>query len=179
MLQRGCGCVREEDRPLISCCLSLGKGGALQCCPCFLMRALETTETNPLRLDQRYTFLPIVHFTHLQLFVPKGLASVFFTTCVISFSPSFLCRYYILQLSLPGHPQQQASHQEWEGSSSPRVTHSQPHTNTHTPQPSPLNSGPLLVQCATQNIDTQLESGSLSSCSSSVLICGSETTEDK
>lgn len=29
VLQRGCRCVREEDRPLISFFLSLGKGGAV------------------------------------------------------------------------------------------------------------------------------------------------------
>lgn len=74
MLLWGRGCVRKEDRPLISCFPSLGKGGALRCCPCFLMSALETTKTNPLWLPQPYTdiFLPTEHLMHLKVFVPKG-----------------------------------------------------------------------------------------------------------
>ena len=35
-----------------------------------------------------HTFLPIVHFTHLKLFVPKGLASFFSHLCHSLSSPS-------------------------------------------------------------------------------------------
>lgn len=137
VLQRGCGCVREEDRPLISCFLSLGKGGVLRCCPCFLMSALETTETNPLQLDQRYTFLPMVHFTHLNLFVPKGLAAFFSYLChSLSFSLSLQALYSpSLAAWSPTLQQQQVTLRELEGSvlfSLEILPHNGTNTHTHT-----------------------------------------------
>lgn len=114
VLQRGWECVREEDRPLISCFLSLGKGGALWCCPCFLMSALETTETNPCKLKWWFSFLPTVHFMRLKLFVPKGLPSSFFPLVILSLLLVPLQVLYSPTL-VPWSPTllQQATFQHW------------------------------------------------------------------
>lgn len=90
-LHWGCGCVREEDRPLISCFLSLGKGGALWCCPCFLMSALETTKTSPVARHTSATRWYLVHLTHLKQFVSEDLTSFFFPSI---YSPPLFSRYY-------------------------------------------------------------------------------------
>lgn len=82
VLQRGCGCVREEDRHLIRCFPSLEKGGALRCCPCFLMSALETTKTNPLQLHQRTHFCPL-YTSRTSNCLSLKVSLLFFPTFVI------------------------------------------------------------------------------------------------
>ena len=101
MLQRGCGCVWEEDRPLISSFLSLGKGGSK-------MLSLLPNECTGDHRDKRLQARPVehisahgmVHCMHLKLFALKCLP--FFPTCVILSLLSFSFSYCAYQLSQPG-----------------------------------------------------------------------------
>lgn len=152
MLHWGHGCVRQEDRPLISCFLSLGKGGAQRCCPCFLMSALETTKTNPYLLHQWYTavFLPIVHLIYLKLLVPKGSIS---TNPPSHFFLPF--RYNILLLAawhISFKKQQTLLPWDIAGDlSKNKIKITARVLETITPY-----NAPLLLQCAQQNINRQL-----------------------